>query len=397
MYRFLTLVIAAFCLASCTALSMDNATVNVTVDDSTTTSQPPSTLTSSPVAITTIAPTSIHTPTFTSIPTTVSTYTCSPISTPADCVPGVISYVGRVDGLEDVIFLACADGSYSQQVVSESSVLPEGWNIHDLEASIDGQRIAFSANNTNSPLNDEDNETAIYLLNLYDCSVIEVYTGNGTLQDINWSPDGEYIVYTRSESSEEGFYTHVEALHVDSRTISRLVDGLMELRAVENGVGYHACRPTWSSANDRILYSVWQEYYASPPEIVGYITSVICDQQNHRCQVRDENRLDWTRYRDQLFWADNDSQIVGVFIYGLENTTLIERCDIGGVLCDSVTLNGESLGIAQSTLFEISPDERYLAINPSGEAFYLLDLDTEELTDLSDTCLANTRQFDWVP
>jgi len=272
-------------------------------------------------------------------------------------------------------------------------MLPEGWRIHDLAVSGDGQRIAFSANN----LVEEESEGGIYVLNLHDRSVVEVYTGTGAFRDIDWSSDGGYVVYIRGESSDEGYYNNIEALHIDSRVVSQLVDGLVELGAAEDSVEYYASRPAWSPGGDRILYLAFREYYASWPDITGHVVSITCDQQAHQCQVRNASELDWAQYRVQLFWADGGSLIISVSVTGAENLVTIERRDTSGTLYDATTLDGESLGIAQSATFALSSDGHFLAINPYGGRFYLLDLNTEELLDLSGTHLADAPQFDWMP
>jgi len=288
-----------------------------------------------------------------------------------------------------VLFLACVDGSYCQQILSAPEVLPEGQEIYDLDVSIDGQWVALLTN-------DWGNGGNVYILNLADTGVTEVYLSDSNLLNVDWSPNSEYIVYTREGSSTEP-YNSMEVLHIASQTVSRLVDGLAELRSTEDCVSLFIRNPTWSPNGNQILYDVWQECQLGI-EDERYIADVTCDQQTHTCYIGQATPLEWASHRRRLFWASGGSQIVSVSVLGAEDLITIERLGQNGALYDALTVDGGSLGVSQQTIFSLSPSERYLAINnPYRRDFYLIDLDTEELFDLSDTCFSNAQQFDWMP
>lgn len=367
---------------------MDGALLDVATDSPTMTSQPSLTLISTSTITTTITPSSTPTP--------VPTATYAPIATPEGCDLGMISYIAGIGLQEAAVFLACADGSHAQQVISESSILPEGWFFSGVEISIDRQRIVISAGGPESSL--EYSETSIYVLDLQNYSVTEVYIGNGSIMDMDLSSDGEYVVYMRPQFSDSLSYTHMEVLHIESQTVSRLVDALdalEELRGLEDEWldGYHVFYPTWSPEGDRILYLIRKGDVRF--EMSGHIADITCDQQRHHCQIESERRFDWALYQ-YLFWANGTSQILGIR-NRLSGIVEIDQYEMDGTICNHITLDREPLDIDQSTLYAPSPDGRFLAINTRGSGFYLLDLDTEELIDLSDTCLANAGQFDWVP
>jgi dipeptidyl aminopeptidase/acylaminoacyl peptidase len=166
------------------------------------------------------------TSTATITPSTTPTLTSTLRPTPADCDAGFVVFSATTYSSEDQdktgIYLACADGTYMQKILSATDVFPTAeWVINDLAISPDGQTLAFSSSGSKLV---EPAPNQMYLVDISDYSAVDIYSvpDADTFAQLSWSPDGEYIAYRTFNIQTQ--VSQIEILHINTQTVSMVVD-----------------------------------------------------------------------------------------------------------------------------------------------------------------------------
>jgi hypothetical protein len=263
-------LLAAMWLLSCT----DQVASPTSIDE---TILPSATYTSSPVPGPTPTPTGEQP-------------TATPVSnpTPGDCDGGYLYFATASDRLEtqpqDAIYLMCSDGSFSQKVVSKEKTIPEQQFLVSLDASLDGRRLAFST------VDRQYTNGHVYLVDLSDHNVQEIYAADYGITDLSWSADGEYLGYTTYEHGG-GSRGAIEVLHIGTLTRSRMVT---ERSLSNEEYAFTLSRFRWSPDGGLVLYTgdlagVYQALLI--PQ--GFIAEISCDPNTHECSFGDPTELGW--------------------------------------------------------------------------------------------------------
>jgi hypothetical protein len=272
------------------------------------------------------------TSTATITPSTTPTLTSTLRPTPADCDAGFVVFLATTYSSEDQdktgIYLACADGTFIQQIVSAVDVLPTTeWVINDLAISPDGQTLAFSSSGS---MLLEPAPNQMYLVDMSNYRATGFYSDsdNDGFGQLSWSPDGEYIAYKAGNLQTQ--VSQIEILHINTQTVSMMVDNDPFGDFDELG---------WLSNGMQILYGA---HIADNPHFYnGYLANINCDPDTHRCSITGQKKLDWMEHRNgsyQFSLVPGSSTIVRK--YYSEGGFHIEVRDVlSGDLFTSVNLN----------------------------------------------------------
>lgn len=365
--RWLVSVIAiqlSTVLAACTTLS-DSATLVGATPSST-----------GMAALVLTSPVPSFTPSPSIIPSPMVTSSPIPLPTPDDCGLGFM-IVNTEKGLD----LTCADGSFSQQIISRTTIFPDGnWTIDEIAVSSDGHYLALSAQD--SSLGDK----RICVIDLSDYTTKTVYSFKSPHLDIHLSPDGEYIGYVIGR--EEDNSSQIEFVHLASSIVSQVITPEMIIPGGQANVGFNDF--DWSPDGTQISYVVWDDRTPQYESYTGYIADVVCDAQTHICKASHPRVLPEVQSLCKMAWSFHDSNIVtSCRMEDGEEFTEIRTSDYR--LVQRLTLDG----FYDASL---SPDGNHMAMYSTSEReLYMLRLDDMTKFLLTDADHGYIGPFIWLP
>jgi Tol biopolymer transport system component/uncharacterized protein YraI len=186
-----------------------------------------------PVAATTAAPATVETPTVQTVATTASETT----ATTGAASPATIA-TGGATGLSGTLVIQSSPGGMIYAYNLASGALWALTNGFDPAISPDGQTVAFAR---------EGGENGIYLINIDGSNERLIFSGRTRLSSPKWSPDGKWILFTRSDEYSECIDTGRGCVSVNTLPPGASTDDLTlskdyeyNLAAVDpNGDHYH--------------------------------------------------------------------------------------------------------------------------------------------------------------
>jgi hypothetical protein len=232
--------------------------------------------------------------------------------------------------------LACADGSFIRQIMSAASVLPDSWSSRNISVSPDGQKLAICAN-----AGVADGEViyrgGIYLLDLSDYSLSEVYLGDYRFTEVDWSADGQYVGYIRYAPAVGSPGDVLEILHVGTLTTSQILD----VESVDpEGHSFILEDFDWSPDGTKINYRVDLLPRLTPK---WYVEDITCDPQTHTCTLSNQRTLNWpTNGSYRLSWLPDASANVAMYAVS-EDSVFLEIRGLNGELIRRAELDDLSL------------------------------------------------------
>lgn len=300
------------------------------------------------------------------------------------------------------IYLACADGSFFQQIVSDTTSFPDGQRLGRFAISPDGKRLALSIYHT-SPASPK--HSSIQFLDLGSFISTEVYSTDSSISILDWSADGEYIGYLVFNDH----YDDLEILHLNTLTTSRVMKGDLESDEeyysdlvdweIED---FRLLDLDWSPDGEHILYVVvllGPQVGATP----GQITDITCSSQTHVCTIDNKQLLNWGNLRG-MAWAPDMSAIVAARGIWETGDQFLEFRQIDGRLLRQINLTTSFPGLALSFVEDIalSPDGERIAFiareNAGPENVYVLKLSDLTLLNLTEKYKnTSASQLEWLP
>jgi Tol biopolymer transport system component len=303
---------------------------------------------------------------------------------------------------KDGLYIACADGSFFQQIVSDTTFFPNGQRLGRFAISPDGQQLALSIHHT-SPASPR--RSSIQFLDLGSFSLTEVYSTDSSISVLDWSADGEYIGYLVFNEHHDD----LEILHLDTLTTSRVMKGDLESdEEYYSGLvdweieDFRLLDLDWSPDGEHILYVVvllGPQVGATP----GQIADITCSSQTHVCTIDNKQLLNWGNLRG-MAWAPDMSAIVAARGIWETGDQFLEFRQIDGRLLRQIDLTTSFPGAALSFVEDIalSPEGgrvAFIAREDAGpEDVYVLRLGDLTLTNLTEK-FGNTSasQVEWLP
>jgi Tol biopolymer transport system component len=320
-------------------------------------------------------------------PTAEPTPTPTPTSTPLNC-GGVGSLMFARGGS---LYLACADGSAEQEIVSKESWLPASRFLRGLALSPSGENVAVLEKNKAG----EDAVWRLLLIELANGSVTEIHRFTSYVPSpVSWSPDGEYVGYAASDSYQDW----LEVLHVESQTISQV--------ATAESVSGRADRVVdilsfdWSPEGTQVAYvALIDGVYSQRPTVNGYVANIDCASPSYTCTVSNQRVLPWVNSWRTLKWAPDGTSLSTGYVENHE-TSVIELRRPEGELLQRIDLSDlfPEMQIVDSGKPTISPGGSHIAFlmrGDNGIELFVLNLDTQDIVGIAQN--VDPVDVQWVP
>jgi WD40 repeat protein len=330
--------------------------------------------TSLPEATATQTLTATAAPTSTIRPTIELTETPVNSPTPPPCDAGFLMYADN----ENILYRACADGSSVQELMSLMPWSHDSLILHFAVLSPDGSKLV----DPGRPF------TFIDLVSQETYTSFELEGRQG--YSVDWSPDGEYIVYARI-GDECGV---IDVVHVETQTVSNLpVVTDIGTRYIGNDISID-----WSPDGKMLSYVFFVAGEGdTSPSINGYIANINCDSTEHTCELLNETRLEWVNSWRTLTWTPDSQSLVTGYTPS-PFYSIIEMFNVSDGSLQRIELDlPDELEIVDYYKAEMSPDGNRIAFFAVGNGIYLhvLDMRTMAITEIAYD--VNPATVVWLP
>jgi WD40 repeat protein len=270
---------------------------------------------------------------------------------PADCSDGLI--VLKVSGYQGAIYLTCVNSGFTQRIMSDA------FYVNGISGSPDSPVLAISRH-------DADGVGSVELLRISDHSRTTLFSEQSVLRNVQWSSDGEFVGYLKSEST--GTDVVFEVYHLASGTRSEVI--------IEQGISYF----DWSPDGARIVFGV--DLLEPPFSHQRYVAEVDCDSAKNTCRATNQTAVPGIGI---AVWTSDSSFLTTVKTSELEADEIILVSTPTGSIVKEFNLSAILPGIEDVTDLVWSPDGSRIAFCAavgSGDNIYILDIDELSLMKL---------------
>lgn len=313
-----------------------------------------------------------------------------------DCNSDCVLFLAEGDGVTHAdktgVYLVSSNGRFIVQIISKEDLLGQDWNFTDMDVSPDGRMLALAANNRVDPL---ATFGMIYIWDLQENRLINVYSVTDYISLITWSSNGAFLVYETHDNPAG--YSRIEALSVETQIISTLLSPSLNIINLD-----------LSHESTQLMYSTF-ETDGQIDDIRLYLTNLICNSESYQCSIGEPIELGWIDHRNRYRFAlvPSKDAIVMAYIDRLADGStddFVEVRHFDGEVIGSIGLN--SL-LPQFSIKGSSPPQTsytgnlvaFVGLQETDSLYnvYVLDFNEGMARQVTDLQNASVYKAVWLP